>query len=139
VINPQAVAQKWQQNLARSGDAVKAGVQQVTVAPGQKAAANAQKMADAVQASVTSGLYARRVSAIPLGEWQQSMINVGIPRLQTGAQKGLPKMIQYLQVAAPVYDEIKNTCANMPNNSDEDAIAKVRYAMQKMRQLKQSR
>lgn len=135
MLNVQQIVQKWQNNLARSGEAVKAGVQNVTVAPGQKAAAAANKYAQNTQEAVNSGKFQRRVSAVSLTDWQNAMIQKGIPRLNTGAAAGAAKMAKYLTVAAPVYEDIRQTTANMPNNNTDEALAKVRVAMEKMKAL----
>ena len=135
MLNVQQIVQKWQNNLARSGEAVKAGVQNVTVAPGQKAAAAANKYAQNTQEAVNSGKFQRRVSAVSLTDWQNAMIQKGIPRLNTGAAAGAAKMGKYLTVAAPVYEDIRQTTANMPNNNTDEALAKVRVAMEKMKAL----
>jgi hypothetical protein len=75
---------KWGTNLSAAAPYITSGVNRVTTAPGVLAAAAQDRMLANLTASVTSGAWAARVSAVPLNQWQSSMINKGIPRLQQG-------------------------------------------------------
>jgi hypothetical protein len=75
---------KWGTNLSAAAPYITSGVNRVTTAPGVAAAAAQDRMLANLTASVTSGAWAARVSSVPLNQWQSSMINKGIPRLQQG-------------------------------------------------------
>src|SRR5574337_2009535 len=75
---------KWVTNLSGSTERIKAGVQRVTTAPGQKAAAQSQKWLQRVTASQDK--WRQRVASVSLQSWQASMTDVGIPRVAQGAQ-----------------------------------------------------
>lgn len=83
-VNAQQWLQKWGTNLGAASQYITSGVNRVTVAPGQQAAAASDRMLAGVTASVTSGAWGARVSAVTLPQWQQAMLQKGIPRLQTG-------------------------------------------------------
>ena len=93
-VNAQQFATKWATNLSAATQYIQAGVQNVTTAPGQKAAAQAQVMLANLTAAVTSGMWARRVSSVSLQMWQQATITKGIPRISSGAQAAQAKMVQ---------------------------------------------
>lgn len=91
-VTAQQFAQKWQTNLSGATQYIQAGVQKVSTPPGQKAAAQAQVMLANLTAAVTSGMWARRVGAVSLSDWQSAIITKGIPRIASGAQAALAKM-----------------------------------------------
>jgi hypothetical protein len=95
--NAQLAADKWAAGMAAAGPAITAGVQGVTTAPGVAAAANAAGYAAGVQAAVASGKWQQAVAAVPLQNWQQSMLQKGLPRVGTGAAAAKPKFTQFLQ------------------------------------------
>ncbi len=77
------LAERWATNMGASGAKVQAGVQALTVAPGQAAAR--QKAVYVANVTAAQTRWARNVAAVTLPEWQQDMINKGIPRIATGA------------------------------------------------------
>ena len=93
-LDPNQVAATWAQRLASSGDRIAQGVNAVTVAPGQAAARQKAAYTAGVQASADK--WATRVAAVPLGEWQQAMIQKGAPRIAQGAAQAEPKMAAFL-------------------------------------------
>ncbi|HVT14559.1 MAG TPA: hypothetical protein VHQ90_00060 [Thermoanaerobaculia bacterium] len=88
--DPTAVAAKWAQNLAGATTSITAGVNAVSVAPGQAAARQAAVWAQNVAAAQQK--WAARTAAVSLSQWQSAMINKGVPRIATGAQAAQPKM-----------------------------------------------
>jgi len=87
-------AQKWATNLQAATQYIQAGVQRVTTAPGQKAAAQAQVMLANLTAAVTSGMWARRVGSVSLQDWQNAVVSKGLPRISSGAAAATAKMTQ---------------------------------------------
>lgn len=103
--DPQAVAARWASRLASSTQQITDGVQGVTVAPGQAAARQKAVWAQNVQASQDK--WAARVGSVSLGDWQQSMITKGAPRVASGAQAAVPKMASFLTQALPYIETVK--------------------------------
>lgn len=137
VFNPTNIAQKWNTNFARSGPAYAAGVQGVQTAPGAAAAAAVQKYVNNVAANAAK--FARKVGAVSNSAWQAACTNKGIPRFASGAAAGQAKVQSYMTQAAPVYQDIINTAASMPNDgSTESQTAIVAMAINKMKALSQS-
>lgn len=102
-------AAKWQQRFGAAGPAWAAGIQSVTVAPGQAAAAAKDRYLAGVQANVNR--YAANVAAVPLQTWKDVSVNKGQGRLASGAQAGLPK---FQAAIARVLDAEKSIISGLP-------------------------
>lgn len=93
------IAQAWAQRLAGSTTKIQAGVQAVTVAPGQAAAANKAGYVQGVAAAADK--WGRNVAAVSLSDWQNDTIQKGLPRIATGAQQAQPKFASVMQKMIP--------------------------------------
>ena len=109
--DPTAAAKKWSDRLsqAASDGTIQAGIQSVTVAPGQTAARQKQVWAQNTAAAVDR--WATNTAAVSLPEWQQAMTAKALPRIGAGASAAEPKMAQFLGKLLPV---INNAKANLP-------------------------
>ena len=83
-LDPQSATAKWVSNLSNATKAITDGVNSVTVAPGQAAARQVQTWLARIQQSAQK--WQANVAAVSLPEWQNAMIQVGIPRIAQGAQ-----------------------------------------------------
>lgn len=106
-LTPDQIAQKWATNLAGATETIKAGIQAVSVAPGQAAARQAQAYIQGVQAAQQK--WQRNVSAVSLTEWQQATIDKGVNRIATGAQAAQPKMQSFLVKLLPYQQNLKGS------------------------------
>jgi len=109
--NAAQVAQKWSQNLAGATQAITNGVNAVTVAPGQAAAAQAQVAGANYAAKIADGSWAAAVAAVPLSTWQQAMIKKGLPNLANGAAMGQTKMQNFMNQLLP---HVQQAVASLP-------------------------
>jgi hypothetical protein len=75
------------------------GINSVTVAPGQLAAAQKTLYLANVQAAANT--WATKVAAVSLQDWKTSATTTGAQRLATGATKGAPKMQAFMQNFLP--------------------------------------
>lgn len=98
-MTPDQVAQLWQQRLAGSGDKIRAGVNAVSVAPGQLAARNVAGYVAGVNAAQQK--WATRVASVRLETWQADMLNKGLNRIASGAQAAEPKMAAFMGQLLP--------------------------------------
>lgn len=131
-VNAQQWLDKWGQRLNASSSFITAGVNGVTTAPGQSAAAAADRMLANLTAAVSSGLWAKRVSAISLTDWKASMTNKGIPRIAAGvtqAQKTKGTVIGNLLVAV---DAAASEANALPKGGIEQSIARASAFMRSM-------
>lgn len=131
--NPATVAAKWRDRLASSTQEMIDGVNAVTQAPGAKAAAKQDQMKARLLEAINSGKWARNVAKQTLGEWQQSMITLAIPRVATGAQEKVGKMEAFLTKFLPYAENVSKTVKAMPNNSDADSKARMLKAFDMMK------
>lgn len=114
---------KWVQNLSASTDRMTAGAQAVTKAPGLAAAAAADKWLARVTAAKQK--FATNVAAVSLQSWQNSYINVGIPRVAQGAQAKQNKVTAFMDQFLPYLQRGVATIDAMPSNTLEDGIARA--------------
>jgi hypothetical protein len=114
--DPASAATKWAQNLGAAGQAYTAGVQSVTQAPGQLAAAASDRYLAGVQTNVQK--FKANVGSVSLGDWQAAAVNKGAPRLATGASAAQPKMAAVLQQLFPYIEQVRNS---LPPRGDIEA------------------
>lgn len=126
---PTDATNKWVTNLSGATARVQAGVARVTEAPGRKAAAQSQKWLQRVTASQDK--WARRVGSVSLQSWQQSMTDVGIPRIAQGAQAKQGKYTDFANEFFPHLERGVQKIDAMPSVTLEDninrAIAMIRH------------
>lgn len=129
MITPDQAQAKWVRNTQAATQSVTDGVNAVTTAPGQKAAANKAGWLAGINAAADK--WATKVAAVSLGQWQQSMITDGIPRMQQGVQS---KQANYGAFAAKFYPYVQAGAAQiaaMPKGGTEAginrAVAMIRY------------
>lgn len=102
-------AQSWQQGFGAAGTKWAAGIESVTVAPGQLAAAAQARYLAGVQQNAQK--WAANSAAVTLAQWKQQSIDKGQARLATGAQTGMAK---YQAKIGQVLDTIKSINASLP-------------------------
>lgn len=134
---PQAAAEKWASRLSGATQQIQAGVQAVTVAPGQKAAAASQLWLQRVQASQAK--WARNVGAVTLADWQDAMLNKGVGRIASGATAAVPKMQAFMTEFLSYLDAGKSRIDAMPKGDINASIARAAAQIQYNSQFKRSR
>lgn len=83
-------AARWAQQFGASGARWAAGVQSVTVAPGQLAARAKSLWLQNVTAAADR--FATNSAKVSLQDWQNATVTKGQPRLASGAQAAQPKV-----------------------------------------------
>lgn len=106
-------AQRWQSGFAGAGAAWQAGIEAVTVAPGQLAVAAQARYLAGVQNRV--GVWAQRTGSVGLAQWKAAAVAKGPSRLAQGAQVGASKYQQRIQA---VLDAEKSIIAGLPPRGD---------------------
>ena len=114
--SPADAAARWAQNLGGASQRYIAGVQAVTVAPGTLAARAAPLWAQNTAAA--QGRFAKNSAAVQLGDWQNSSVTKGAPRLSSGAQMAQPKMEAAL---TRVFGWINQVKGSLPPRGDIEA------------------
>jgi len=113
------VVAKWQARLQQSSQEMAAGVQRVQVSPGQAAAAKRQKWVQAITDPKTQDKWARNVQSVSLSQWQQRMIDVGIPRVAQGAAAAQQKTEQAFSSLLSYIDNVQQQVRSMDDTTYE--------------------
>ena len=125
-VTPDQGAQKWTSRLSAASTEITNGVNRVTVAPGQLAAAKFDKWLAGVQASAQK--WRSRVASVPLETWRAATI-AGIPRIATAAQA---KQGKYQAFASEFYPFLEAGMAKVHALPDSDINARINRAVQMM-------
>lgn len=128
--NAADVANKWATNLAQSTQAITQGVQQVTTAPTQLAAQNLQGYLAGTQQAVASGKMQQALNKVSLSDWQNAMIQKGVPRVATGAANAKPKFQAFMQSFLPYLQQGVQQLQNQPRGTLEQNIQRAVTMMQ---------
>ena len=135
ITSAQAVA-KHAARLKASTTEIANQVMAVQTAPGAQAAKKADKMLTNITASIVSGRWARRVSAVSLSSWQEAMIKKGIPRISQGIDAAAPKVQAFFDEFFPVLDKISAEVKAMPDLTIEDNIQRAVHQMRRAAEFK---
>lgn len=122
-VTPEQATAKWVQRLSAAGPQITDGVRNVQTAPGARAAASADLWLQRVTAARDK--WKSRVASVTLADWQQSMIEVGIPRIATGAQAKQGKMQDFMGAFLPYVDQGVNKVKAMPKGDINASIARA--------------
>jgi len=133
-VNSQQWLAKWSQNLNASGQYIKSGVQSVTTAPGQSAAAAQDRMLAGVTAAVQSGKWARNVSKVSLADWQNAMITKGIPRIAQGTAVAVQTKGPQIDTLLANVNSAAAVANALPKGGIEQGIARATAFMRAMSQ-----
>ena len=115
-----SAAQAWSDGFGAASTKYSAGIDSVTVAPGQLAAAQKNLYVQNVQAAANT--WASKVAAVDLNTWKNQAKTVGAQRLATGATKGMPKVQAFMNNFLPVLAGVVGSLG--PRGTFEQNIAR---------------
>jgi len=113
---------KWGNQLNASGQYIQAGVNAVKTAPGIAAAAQQNLMLTNLTASITSGQWAKAVSAVSLQAWQAAMINKGIPHISAGVTSAQQNKTASITALLAAVDASVAAIQNLPKGGLQNNI-----------------
>lgn len=96
-ISSAQIAQKWADKTAGATDQLKAGVMAVTTAPSQAAIAQAQVWIDKLNEAFRNNVWQEALNRVTLNDWQQAMINKGIPVIADRVRKAIGKYQTFIE------------------------------------------
>jgi hypothetical protein len=132
--DPATVAARWVSHIGGAVDKIRQGVQSVTTAPTQAAAAAGNLWQQRVADPATLAKFQRSLSRVSLSDWQNAMINKGIPRIATGASNAKDKFTAFLTQFLPFVNNVANQVRSMPKATLDDrinrAVAQIRGTAQ---------
>lgn len=135
-VTPDQFADKWNRRIKAAVPDIQAGVQRVSTAPGEAAAAKADKMLQNLQEAVTSGRWANRVRSVTLEEWRAQTLNKGIPRIASGADGAVNKQREFASQLLPYLDRVVAEVKRMPDLTLEDSINRAVHVIREMSKFK---
>lgn len=123
--NPTQAAQNWASRLGAATQAYTDGVNGVTVAPGQLAAAAGDRWLANTTASLPR--FKANSAAVSREQWQQAAVSKGAPRLASGASAAQPKMEV---VFTKLFPAIRNAVSSLParGNIDQNIERAAQFA-----------
>lgn len=121
-LDPAMVAAKWAQNLGAATQAIRNGVQAVTTSPTSMAAAAVATWQARVADPRSGQKFVRNLNRVTLQDWQNAMLQKGIPRIATGAQAAIPKFTAFLTQFLPFELNIAQQVRQMPKATLDDRI-----------------
>ena len=101
MATPAQVAANWKNGMANSTDKLKQGINNVTEAPTQKAAARADAYLAGVQRAVTDRKWQAGLERVTLQDWKTAMLNKGVNRVATGAANAEGKFAEFMTQFLP--------------------------------------
>lgn len=132
LANPQAAAQNWANKLSGAQQAYTDGVNGVTVAPGQLAAAAGDRWAANTQAALPR--FKANSAAVTAEQWKAAAITKGAGRLASGATAAQDKVAA---VFAKLFPAIANTVQSLPpRGTIEQNIERSRQMALKLNAMK---
>jgi hypothetical protein len=135
-LTPQQAQAKQAARLKAAIPDMKAGVLNVQVAPGQQAAAKADKMLTNLTDAVQSGRWAKRVGAVSLQDWQNAMVNKGTARVAAGIDAAADKTTAFFTQLFPFQDALVAKVKQMPDMTIEDSVQRAATMIRGMANFK---
>ena len=124
--SPNAIAQKWQRNLAGATESIRQGVQGTSVSPTERAAARTDAYVAGVQRAVADGKYQAGLRRVTLADWQRAMIDKGLPRVASGAAAAQGKVQEFMAEFLPFVEAgVSQINRDMPRGDLEQNIQRA--------------
>ena len=137
-VSPQDATSKWVSRLSGATAEIQAGVQRVTVSPGQSAVAKYQKWVNAVTSAEAQNKWKTNTGRVQLADWQQAMANVGIPRIAQGAQAKQGKFESFMSDFLPFLARGVQQVEQMDDSTFEARVQRAVAMMNYNRNFKRS-
>ena len=134
-VSPQEGTTKWVNRLSAAVPDVQAGINKVTIAPGQQAAAKFTKWQQNTQAAAQK--WKNNTANVSLQSWQQSA-SAGTARIAQGAQQKQGKYEAFASQFYPFLDAQVAKIKQMPDTTPEDRIQRAVAMMRANANFKRS-
>lgn len=121
--SPQEIADRWASRLGSATTEIQAGIDRVQVAPGQLAAAKADKWEQNTLAAKAK--WRARVAGTSLEAWKTAAKTIGVARISAGAQAKKGKMAQFMTEFGPHLDALASKLATMPDTTFDQRLQRM--------------
>ncbi len=129
-VTPEQWADKQARNLKNSIEDMRIGIENVTEAPGAKAAKQADKWAQNLQASKDK--WAKNTAAVPLDDWKAKMINKGLSRVGPGIDAARDKVVAHAEKVTPHIETGMRELERMPDLTLQDSVERAAFWIRHM-------
>lgn len=126
----QQIAEKWSRNLGASTQAIREGVQSVTVNPMARAAERVDAYVAGIQRAVADGKYQDGLRRVSLEQWKDAMLEKGLSRVGTGASQAMPKFADFMSEFIPHLQAGVRALETMPRGDLSQNVARAVAMMQ---------
>ena len=124
-VTPDEFVEKHARRLKGAVDDMRRGVEKVSTAPTQQAAAKKDKMRANITAALDTGKWERGLRRVTLDDWKSKMINKGLGRVATGVDEAAPKVRAFAAEVLPYIDGVQAQVSKMPDTTLEDSINRM--------------
>ena len=124
-VNTDEWIEKGGRRLKSSQTDILRGVNSVTEAPGIRAAQQVDAMRAGILESLDNGTWQRAVAGVSLGEWQDAMINKGIPRLAVGVDQAAGKIRDKIGQLLQEVETAQTAVDRMPKGTFQDSLNRM--------------
>ena len=124
-ITPKESAALWAERLGGATARIALGVERVSEAPGQKAAAAVDKMRANINAALDSGRWESEVARVTLPEWKKAMLEKGVPRIRSGATAAIPEVEAFATALFVKIESEQSKLEGMPSISLQDNVTRM--------------
>ena len=119
------VAEKWQRRASNAVSDWKTGIENVSEAPTEKAAAAKNKMRNNLLNAIDSGKWESGLKRVSLDDWKDATTSKGQTRYSEGVSNAQGKMEAFMDEWLPYQEKIQKKLASMPNETLEDSINRM--------------
>lgn len=137
-VTPAEFADKWKRRISASTQDIRAGVERVTVAPTEAAAAKREKMEARLLESIRNGKWEAGLRRVTLQDWRDAMINKGLGRISAGAEQATRKVEDFAAELLPHIEQGQRAIAGMPDVTLEDSINRVGTFIRHMHEFRRT-
>jgi len=135
-LTPEEAASKQASRLKGATEDIRRGIDRVTTAPTQLAAAKQDKMKTNLNASIDNGTWKKGLQAVSLEDWKSKARDVGVNRIAAGIDAAHAKQVGFYGKLLPAVDAAKSKIASMPDVSLEDNINRMTTYIREMNKFK---
>ena len=121
-VNANEFAEKWARRTAGAVQDYISGVERVSQAPGEKAAAKQAKLLQNITQAIQSGKWASRVRAVTLEQWKAAVREKGQSRIASGVQAAKSNVQAFAEQLLSYEAALQSKIQSMPDMTLEDSV-----------------
>lgn len=125
-LTDQQLYDKWKSRMSGAVNDVKLGVQNTKKSQTGNAVKAKDKYVARLQESIQKGTWEKKLKEAGDEAWKNGMLNKGADKIVTGINANEPKIQASMAMVNEVGKMARDVTKDMPNNTIEDGIEKVR-------------